>query len=92
MLAGFQSDHSDSKQANWQARLQYPLQGKGSSSVLDLINSMVNLILGQILPAVRAKVTKEILASTHVFVCTMDSTPRLVWSLADEEVSRFLAS
>lgn len=52
----------------------------------DIVGPLVGIILGRILRQAKATVTQEVLRSTHLFVCTIDSTPRLLYSLAEQEV------
>lgn len=50
------------------------------------LREAIQLIAGEVLPAIRAHVKKELLDATRVFVCTIDSTARVMTELQELEV------
>ena len=52
-----------------------------------ILQPAISRMLARILPAVKREVTAEILRTTRVFACTVDSTPRMVFELQIAGVS-----
>ena len=64
------------------------LQGNYYNLLNDILQPAVSRMLAHILPAVKHAVTAEILRTTRVFACTVDSTPRMVYELSGAGVSQ----
>ena len=52
-----------------------------------ILQPAISRMLARILPAVKREGTAEILRTTRVFACTVDSTPRMVFELQIAGVS-----
>ncbi|EFN53165.1 expressed protein [Chlorella variabilis] len=57
-----------------------------STLAADILQPAITRLLARVLPEVKAAAKREILASTRVYACTIDSTPRMVFELADHGV------
>jgi len=62
------------------------MQAAYSCLARDILQPAVSRLLARVLPAVKAAARRRILATTRVFACTIDSTPRMVYELEDNDV------